>query len=83
MKAISGLSWRAWRREEAAARALVERLHPLVARIVGAHRPQRNAAFGNWKAITPEVLLQPENADLLNELRILAKDPRQTQARVP
>lgn len=29
------------RREEDAARRLVERLHPLVARIVGAHRPRR------------------------------------------
>src|SRR5262245_38091133 len=31
------------RREEAAARSLVERLYPLVARIVRAHRPQRMA----------------------------------------
>lgn len=42
-----------------------------------------NAAIGNWKSITPEILLKPDNADLLAELRLLAKDTRYTSARVP
>jgi hypothetical protein len=42
-----------------------------------------DAALGNWKSITPETLLNPDNADLLQELRRLSKDPRQTAARVP
>lgn len=42
-----------------------------------------NEAIGQWKSITPEFLLKRENTDLLQELRILAKDTRQTAARVP
>ncbi|MDQ3620913.1 MAG: hypothetical protein M3463_00255 [Verrucomicrobiota bacterium] len=42
-----------------------------------------DAAIGNWKAITPELLQDPANSDLLQELRVLARNPLQTAARVP
>ena len=42
-----------------------------------------NAAIGNWKSVTPEILRDPANVDLLQALRSIAKDPRQTAARVP
>lgn len=42
-----------------------------------------DAALGNWRAITPDILRKPENADLLSELRKLAKNVDESPARVP
>jgi hypothetical protein len=39
-------------------------------------------ALANFQAVTPEILQDPKNADLLQELRLMAKD-EQSAARVP
>jgi hypothetical protein len=40
-------------------------------------------ALANFQAVTPEMLQDPQNADLLQELRMMATDSDQTAARVP
>jgi hypothetical protein len=42
-----------------------------------------NAALANWKTLTPEYLLLPENATLLDGLRQRAKDTSRSDMRVP
>jgi hypothetical protein len=42
-----------------------------------------NAALANWKTLTPEYLLLPENATLLDGLRQRAKDTSRSDVRVP
>lgn len=42
-----------------------------------------NAALANWKTLTPEYLLLPENATLLDGLRQRAKDTSRNDVRVP
>ncbi len=42
-----------------------------------------DAALRDWRVVSPAILQEPENAELLMELRSLAKDPRQQVARVP
>ena len=42
-----------------------------------------NHVLANWRTIDPSILKLPENADLLMELRRLAKDTQDTAAIVP